>query len=124
MSKRESDAVRRPEEIVRQYFELLDKHLDDLIKGNATQMMQLKEIASALHISHYHLTDTVKRTKGHHPCHFYDLKIIERAKQMLTETDEPIAQIAITLTYDPSNFSKFFKKLTGETPGEFRQRKK
>jgi AraC-like DNA-binding protein len=32
----------------------------------------------------------------------------------------PIAQIAARLTYDPSNFTKFFKAFTGTTPKKFR----
>ena len=40
---------------------------------------------------------------------------------LLKETKASIAQIAIQLTYDPSNFSKFFKKWTGLTPGNFRK---
>ncbi len=43
---------------------------------------------------------------------------------MLSETDKSIAEIAKTLTYDPSNFSKFFKKIVGQTPGQFRKKSK
>jgi AraC-like DNA-binding protein len=58
---------------------------------------------------------------GKHPCHFYDEKIISKAKELLKNKEVSIAQISLSLTYDPSNFSKFFKKWTGMTPGQFRK---
>ena len=116
--------VKRSEEITSQYFVFLDKHIDDLVQGKATEMMELNEIASELCISHKHLTDTIKQTMGEHPCHFYDQKIIEKAKQLLKETNTSVAQIALTLTYDPSNFSKFFKKYVTLTPDQWRKNNK
>jgi AraC family transcriptional regulator of adaptative response / methylphosphotriester-DNA alkyltransferase methyltransferase len=116
--------IKRSEEITKQYFDFLDAHLADIVNGRATEMMELSQIASALFVSHTHLTDTISESTGHHPCHFYDLKIVEQVKNMLLKTDNSIAKIANTLTYDPSNFSKFFKKFTGQTPGEFRKQHK
>ncbi|GGH16959.1 AraC family transcriptional regulator [Sphingobacterium alkalisoli] len=113
--------LKRNVEITRDYFAFLDRHLSDIVEGKTTEMLKLNEIADALCVSHKHLTHTIQQTMGQHPCHFYDLKIIEIAKEMLLGTNIPIAEIARKLTYDPSNFSKFFKKWTGETPGEFRK---
>ena len=111
----------RSSEIVESYFTFLDKHIDEVVSGNTSEFMELNQIARELAISHQHLSDTLQQETGHHPCHFYDEKIIERAKALLKETNLPVAQIAFQLTYDPSNFSKFFKKWTGQTPGTFRK---
>ena len=119
MDKKQT-TIKRNEEITERYLQFLDQHLDDVVSGHAAEMMQLAEIATRLFISHQHLTDTVQKTTGHHPCYFYDLKIIDRARQMLQETDWSVAVIALKLTYDPSNFSKFFRKFTGMTPGTYR----
>lgn len=116
-----SNSLNRGQEITTAYFDLLDKHIEEVVQGEATDFMELNQIASALFISHSHLSDTIQQTMGHHPCHFYDLKIIDKAKSLLTDTKSSIAEIARTLTYDPSNFSKFFKKFTGQTAGEFRK---
>ncbi len=118
------NSLKRGKEITNDYFAFLDNHLNDIVEGRVTKMMELNQIASALFVSHTHLTDTIQQTMGHHPCHFYDLKIAEQAKKMLLTTTHSIADIANTLTYDPSNFSKFFKKFTGQTPGEFRKQHK
>lgn len=112
--------MKRSKEIVNQYFVFLEKHVQDLISGKIPEFMEVNEIAKQLAVSHKHLTDTIKKETGQHPCYFYDEKIIQEAKLMLVNSDKSIAEIARIFTYDPSNFSKFFKKMTGSTPGEFR----
>ncbi|GEN69454.1 MULTISPECIES: helix-turn-helix domain-containing protein [Chryseobacterium] len=113
--------MKRSEEITSQYFDFIDKHVRDVIAGNVPEFMELNEIAGKLAISHTHLTDTLKKETGKHPCYFYDEKIIMEAKLMLANSGKSVAEIARIFTYDPSNFSKFFKKKTGETPGNFRE---
>lgn len=113
-------ASTRSEEIKNLYFNYLDKHIHDVVSGIELDFKSINQIAQELNISHYHLTDTVQKETGQHPCHFYDLKIIETAKELLINSNYSIAEIAKMLTYEPSNFSKFFKKFTNKTPGQFR----
>lgn len=123
MNKTNQDTLKRSKEITQNYFQFLDKHIADVVSGNVSDFMEINQIASELFLSHKHLTDTVQKETGNHPCHFYDLKIIDQAKQMLKYTDKSVAEIARMLTYDPSNFSKFFKKFVGQTPGQFKKEK-
>lgn len=124
MEQTERDILSRSKEITENYFQFLDKHILDVISGNVDDFMEINQIARELFLSHKHLTDIVQKETGNHPCHFYDLKILDEAKRMLSETDKSIAEIAKILTYDPSNFSKFFKKFVGQTPGQFRKENK
>ncbi|ANH79853.1 DNA-binding protein [Niabella ginsenosidivorans] len=110
----------RSKEITLQYLEFIDRHIDEVITGHVPGFMKLHQVAAALYVSHKHLTDSVQKETGHHPCYFYDEKIIEKAKYLLKTTHSSVAQIALLLTYDPSNFSKFFKKWTGSTPKQWR----
>lgn len=119
--KKEIQANSRSKEITLQYFQFLDQHISDVVEGKASEFMELNQIASELAISHQHLTDTIKKEMGKHPCHFYDEKIISKAKELLKNKEISIARISLAMTYDPSNFSKFFKKWTGMTPGQFRK---
>lgn len=116
--------ITRNEEITTEYFAFLDQHLANLIAGNAIEMLEINEIAAHLFISAKHLSETVQLTQGHHPCYFYDQRILAEAKKMMLETSLSIAEIARKLTYDPSNFSKFFKKYVGMSPGQFRKNQK
>jgi AraC-like DNA-binding protein len=59
---------------------------------------------------------------GHSPCHDYQLRILAVAQQLLRDTDQPVAAIAAMLTYDPANFTKFFKRFAaGCTPKQYRE---
>lgn len=124
MTDTKQSNTKRGEEITTEYFAFLDQHIEDVVNGKENDFLELNQIAKALHLSHSHLSDTLQQQTGHHPCHFYDLKIIDKAKSLLSDTDLSIAKIAKQLTYDPSNFGKFFKKFAGQTAGEFRKQHK
>ena len=47
---------------------------------------------------------------------------IEKAKEMLETTDEPVKAVAIKVGYDVSNLVKQFKKNTGMAPMEWRKK--
>ncbi len=116
-----TDELSRGKEITENYFQFLEIHVSEVVSGKALEFLEINQIASELSVSHTHLTDTIQKETGNHPCHFYDLKIIDEAKKMLSETNKSVAEIARILTYDPSNFSKFFKKFVGQTPGKYRK---
>jgi two-component system response regulator YesN len=46
---------------------------------------------------------------------------IEKTKELLSNTDDPIKRIASNVGYDISTLEKHFKKFTGKTPLEWRQ---
>jgi AraC family transcriptional regulator of adaptative response / methylphosphotriester-DNA alkyltransferase methyltransferase len=121
MDENDKNTVTRSKVIAEKYFQFLENHIADVVSGTVSDFMEINQITSTLCIFHQHLTDIIQKEKGNHPCHFYDLKIIDEAKKLLTQTTMSVSEIARILTYDPSNFSKFFKKFVGETPGEFRK---
>jgi len=66
----------RNEEIVTQFFDFVELHLQNLLNGKETEMFHIKEIAEKLFVSYGHLTNTVKLVTKHPPCYHYDYKII------------------------------------------------
>jgi len=110
----------RAQEIFADFLAEIDKHLLDIVEERVTEMFEIRDFAEILHIHPRHLTDTIKLTTGNPPCYYFEEKILNIAKGMLLEQEIPIKSIAISLTYDPSNFTKFFKRFTGQTPKEFR----
>jgi AraC family transcriptional regulator of adaptative response / methylphosphotriester-DNA alkyltransferase methyltransferase len=113
----------RNDEITRDYLAFLDQHIADLLAGSETEMLHINEIAQRLFISPGHLTNTLKLATGHHPCYYFDLKIIEEANKLLLDTKLSASEIARRLSFDPSNFVKFYRSLTGVTPTAFRSAK-
>ena len=111
----------RQHEIFADFLKQIDIHLEDILAGRATEMFHIKDLAGKLFIHPTHLSNTIKLTTGKAPCFFFEEKLMKIAKQLLTESDEPIAQIASRLTYDPSNFTKFFKHFEGVTPKQYRE---
>jgi AraC-like DNA-binding protein len=68
-----------------------------------------------------HISNVVKLHTGHHACYFYERRILEEAKKLLADPSLSIKNIAHKLDYDVSNFTKFFKRFTGETPSSYRK---
>jgi AraC-like DNA-binding protein len=68
---------------------------------------------------------TLQRRLGDHNLVFRDLVLrtrLERAIELLRETDEPITQIATALGYaSPANFSRSFRHMCGVSPRELRK---
>lgn len=73
-------------------------------------------------IDNRHLSDTIKKATGMSPCDICNTKTIQKAKELLIEKEITIAEIARIFTFEPTNFTKYFKKHTGETPSDFRNK--
>jgi YesN/AraC family two-component response regulator len=110
----------RQQELVNQYLQLLDQHLQELKEGKAGRSLEIRNFAAKLHVPPVHLSNTVKEVTGRSTCNVYEEKLVAIAKELLLSTSFSIGQIAMQLTYDPSNFTKFFKQYTGLTPKQFR----
>jgi AraC family transcriptional regulator, regulatory protein of adaptative response / methylphosphotriester-DNA alkyltransferase methyltransferase len=107
-------------EIYHQYLQQLDTHLQELKEGKTERTLEIRELAALLHVHPSHLSNTIKEVTGKATCSFYEERLVELSKELLL-TNKTIAQVAAQLTYDPSNFTKFFKRYTGFTPKQFRQ---
>jgi AraC family transcriptional regulator, regulatory protein of adaptative response / methylphosphotriester-DNA alkyltransferase methyltransferase len=110
----------RKKQIAKQYLQELDKHIQSLKNGEEDKALEIKDFAAMLHIHPIHLSNTIKEVTGESTCDHYENRLLKIAKELLVETDLSIATIARQLTYDPSNFTKFFKTYTGTTPKKFR----
>ncbi len=110
----------RQQEILADFHRVLDRHLLDVVEGRVDEMYEIRDIAKELFIHPNHLTDTIKQATGHHPCVFFQEKLMTIAKALLEQNEMPINAVALLLTYDPSNFTKFFKRFANQTPKQYR----
>lgn len=112
----------RQQEITADFLAEVDKHLVDILSGKTDKIHHIKDFAALLTIHPVHLSNTIKMTTGHSPCYFYEEKLMDEARRRLQEGELTIAEIAGRLTFDTSNFTKFFKRFEGITPSAYRQR--
>ena len=111
----------RKREIATQYISELDKHILQLKEGRAERALEIRDFAQLMHMHPVHLSNTIKEVTGQSTCQLYESRLLNISKELLLNTNWPIAQIARQLTYDPSNFTKFFKAYSGTTPKKFRE---
>lgn len=93
------------------------------IRRNIQKRLTVAELAAAEHLSKEYLSSCFHQETGMTlPAYIANQKVLA-AKELLTFTEMPIADIAGTLAYSSqSYFQSVFRKLTGETPQTYRQR--
>ena len=107
------DAVIRFEEFLKSYFESG--------KPEALGLPSVKTCAEAMCYSPNYLSDLLKKETGKNTQEHIHLYLIEKAKNLLLGTEEPVYKIAYSLGFEyPQHFSKFFKNETGMSPAEYR----
>ncbi len=111
----------RQQALVNSYLHELEQHIEDLRTGNAERTLEIKDLAALLHIHPRHLSNTIHEVLGKSPCDIYEEKLLAVAKELLHDDKLSIADIARQLSFDPSNFTRFFKRFHGTTPKQFRE---
>ncbi|XUL86341.1 AraC family transcriptional regulator [Streptomyces galilaeus] len=84
-------------------------------------LRQAHDYAARLGYSLKTLNRACRRATGHTAKQLIDARVLLEAKRQLAHTDLPVAAISHRLGFtEPTNFSKFFTRVTGLTPGAFR----
>jgi AraC-like DNA-binding protein len=99
---------------------LLKKYLSR-IDGSYTQQHEVAAYADMLNISAGHLSEVVKEQSGKPAIAHIHERLILEAKRLLFHTDNSMKEIAFHLGFeDASYFSRFFRRITGHTPLQYR----
>lgn len=78
--------------------------------------------ADRLGISAGHLNRLARAFTGHSVQSLVARRVLEAARRDLVFTPTPVQAIAYSLGFsDPAYFNRFFRRMTGTTPGEFRR---
>lgn len=102
------------ENLISDYFE------SELVKVDG--LPTVKYCAEKLNLSANYLGDLLKQETGKNAMEHIHYHLIEKAKNLLLNSTDSVSQIAYSLGFEqPQNFSKFFKKKTDMSPGEFRR---
>ena len=94
-----------------------------LLEENYRSVHTVKEYASMLHVTGKTLTQYVNECSPYTPLELINNRILLEAKRMLRYSLLPIKEIAFNLGFeDPSYFVKFFKRMAGKSPADYREK--
>ncbi|MEO1146322.1 MAG: AraC family transcriptional regulator [Cyanobacteria bacterium J06638_22] len=102
-----------PQRQLVQVLDYMEAHLDQAIK--------LADLAQLLDMSQFHFSHVFKQSMGLSPYQYLLQQRMERAKQLLKQTDQRVIDIALECGFaSHSHFSKQFRQVTGLTPKAYR----
>lgn len=120
--KHHSTASRIPEQIANGLPRYKLQCALDYIKANLEEALTLAELAEVVGMSPYYFARQFKHSTGLAPHQYLSERRIERAKELLSDTNSSIADIGLRLGFsNQSHFTAQFRKLTGTTPRNFRK---
>jgi len=93
-----------------------------LVELHYRENLSIEDFAKMLGVTRAHLHDACQRSMQSTPLKLIHDRLAEEARLRLENTEFPVEQIAYSLGFrDPGYFNRFFKRLTGVSPGAFRQ---
>lgn len=103
--------------------ESLTRQFRHLLISNYRIMKSPAEYATVLNITPAYLNEVVKAVTGNPVSYWIHQEIILEAKRALFYTESTVKEIAHLIGFsDPAYFIRLFKKLTGASPLQFRQK--
>ncbi|MBQ5496196.1 MAG: AraC family transcriptional regulator, partial [Prevotella sp.] len=100
---------------------IFDRFLQ-LVTQHCAEQHQIGYYADRMCLTERYLTTVIRQTSGTTAKDWIDRALITRIKIELRHTDKSSAQIAEEMHFaNPSFFSKYFRRLTGMTPGDYKR---
>lgn len=111
----EKRQLTRQEDIVVRFSELLAKH--------CSQHRNIEFYADAMNLSVKYISNVIKESTGKTAGKLIEEYVMIEAQSLLATTNLTISQVSDRLHFpDSSTFGKYFKRVTGMSPKEFRSR--
>lgn len=114
---RKHDNTTRQEELLEQFIALIFEY--------AAVRRDVQFYAGRMCITRHYLTNVVQRLTGQSPKSLIDTRSIQEIKMLLRTTTLSIQEISNRLEFpDQSFFARYFRKHTGMSPGEYREKER
>lgn len=93
------------------------------LEENFPRVLSVHDYAEILQVSRSHLNEELRRHSGRSASEIIHDRLLLEAQRLLVHSTLTIAEIGYRLQFDdPSYFGRFFRKCSGCTPGEYRQK--
>jgi AraC-like DNA-binding protein len=103
---------------------LLKTRIIDFVNDNFTSgQLSLQQVADKFDISPSYVSRFFKQETGSHFNHYVSMLRVDRAKELLANSDKKVKDIIFEVGYiDAASFLRKFKAQEGITPGQYRER--
>lgn len=97
------------------------RKVKDYVETHLHEDLSIRHLAALTQLSSYHFAHVFRQTTGVAPHHYVLQQRVERAKDLLKDTELPLTEVAF-LTGFPSqaHLTVMFRKFVGCTPGSYR----
>jgi AraC-like DNA-binding protein len=85
--------------------------------------LDIPAVAQVAHVSPAHFSRQFRATFGETPHRYLQRRRVERAMELLRETDRPVTEICFDVGFNSlGTFSRTFRGVVGESPSRYRDR--
>ena len=92
------------------------------IRENIGRELSVTELAQVVGMSQYYFSKLFKMSTGTTPHQYVMRQRVERAQELLRETQTPLAHVATQVGFETqSHFTSVFRRLVGATPKHYRE---
>lgn len=85
--------------------------------------LDIPALACVAHSSPAHFSRQFRATFGETPHRYLQRRRVERAMELLRETDRPVSEVCLDVGFNSlGTFSRTFKEIVGESPSSYRTR--
>jgi AraC-like DNA-binding protein len=85
--------------------------------------LDVPTLARAVHVSPAHFSRQFRATFGETPHHYLQRRRVERAMELLRETDSPVSEVCLDVGFNSlGTFTRTFREIVGEPPSAYRAR--
>jgi AraC family transcriptional regulator len=97
------------------------RRVEEYVEAHFDRGIGLSDLAKVAGLSRMHFAAQFRAATGYRPREYLLHQRIEHAKSLLSNTEIPLAEIALTVGFcTQAHFSTVFKRITSETPARWR----
>ena len=112
----------RSMELLNQFKLMLNENFKNLLIGKSEKLLSIKEISDRLSVHPNYLSNVIKEESGKSASDWIQDRTLAEAQALLKNAPNTISEIAYTLGFtDNTHFAKFFKKMSGVSPSDYRK---